>query len=622
MRLSRKLAAEGVGSAFLLMAVVGSGIMGERLAAGNTAVALLANTLATGAALAVLILIFEPISGAHFNPAVTLADASQGGLPWLQVPSYVAVQIAGAFAGVALAHLMFGQPLFFASHHARAGAAQLLAEFIATFGLLSVIWACVKLRPATVAPAVACYIAAAYWFTSSTSFANPAVTLARAASDTFAGIRPADVPGFVAAQLAGAATATWFFRWLVPTSEEQAAESPSASAQETYALSPAKVSAIPSSTTLKGASRMDSVRVILVGGFLGSGKTTLLGRLARHYGASGERVALITNDQAPNLVDTELLRRDGFAVGEVSGGCFCCKFDALEQSLEKAVSTNQAGVVLGEPVGSCTDLSATVLQPLKRLHGARYRLAPLTVLVDPSRLREAFAEGGAKVFPDSVYYIFHKQLEEADAIAINKSDLISRAELSSLESQVKGRFPQTPMFSMSAKTGAGFDSWLAFLAAGTRAGQRIAEVDYDVYAEGEAVLGWLNARVQMESADAIDWDAFAVRLLRNLKDSLHASQAETAHIKVFLSSQNGSLAATLTSSVAEPMVHGQVKAKTRGSEVVVNARVHITPEKLRTLVEQSIHVTAGEEVTTKVLSLESFSPSRPQPTHRYTQVAD
>jgi len=366
---------------------------------------------------------------------------------------------------------------------------------------------------------------------------------------------------------------------------------------------------------------MDPVRVILVGGFLGSGKTTLLGRLARHFGTAGERVALITNDQAPNLVDTELLRHEGFAVGEVSGGCFCCKFGAFEQSLEKAVTANAAGVVLSEPVGSCTDLSATVLQPLKHLHGDRFRLAPLTVLVDPFRLREAFTDGGTRAFPNSVYYIFHKQLEEADAIAINKSDLIPSNELSSLESLVRERFPQTPVFSMSAKTGAGLESWLAFLTGGTRAGQRIAEVDYDVYAEGEAVLGWLNARVQVESADAIDWDAFAGRLLWNLKGALQTSRAEAAHVKVFLSSQNGTLAAHLTSGAAEPVVHGQVSAKTRESEIVVNARVHMPPEKLRTLVEKSIHVTAGEGMATRVLSLESFSPSRPQPTHRYTRVA-
>jgi len=365
---------------------------------------------------------------------------------------------------------------------------------------------------------------------------------------------------------------------------------------------------------------MEPVQVILIGGFLGSGKTTLLGRLARHYGAARKRVALITNDQAPNLVDTELLRREGFAVGEVSGGCFCCKFDELQQRLEEAVGTSQAAVVLGEPVGSCTDLSATVLQPLKHLHGDRFRLAPLTVLVDPFRLREAFSDGGKRAFPNSVYYIFDKQLEEADAIAINKSDLISRDELSLLESRVKERFLQTPLFSISAKTGAGLEPWLAFVAGRTRAGQRIAEVDYDVYAEGEAVLGWLNLRVQMESAEAIDWDAFASKLLRNLKASLEASPAEAAHVKAFLSSQNEALTANLTSSTADPVVHGQVPAKTRRSEIVVNARVHMPPEMLRILVERSIQETAGEDIATKVLSLESFSPSRPRPTHRYRRV--
>src|SRR3989454_1001954 len=213
---ARRLAAEATGSALLLAAVVGSGIMGERLAGGNVAVALLANTLATGAALVALILTFGPISGAHFNRVVTLADASQGGLAWRDVPGYVAAQTAGAFAGVAAANLMFGLPVFFGSHHARHGAAQLLSEFVATFGLLAVIWRCARLRPAAVPLAVAAYITAAYWFTASTSFATPAVTLARSASDTFAGIRPADVPGFVMAQLVGGVAATLMFRWLVP----------------------------------------------------------------------------------------------------------------------------------------------------------------------------------------------------------------------------------------------------------------------------------------------------------------------------------------------------------------------------------------------------------------------
>lgn len=215
--LARKVAAEALGTAFLLAVVVGSGIMGERLSGGNVAIALLANTLATGAGLVALILTFGPVSGAHFNPAVTLADASQGGLQWREVPTYIAAQVVGAFAGVAAAHLMFSEPIFSASQHARAGGAQLFSEFIATFGLLAVIWGSSRRRSEVVPFAVGAYITAAYWFTSSTSFANPAVTLARAASDTFAGIRPVDAPGFIVAQLMGAAAATAFLRWLIPS---------------------------------------------------------------------------------------------------------------------------------------------------------------------------------------------------------------------------------------------------------------------------------------------------------------------------------------------------------------------------------------------------------------------
>ncbi len=200
--LMRRVVAEFTGTLFLLAAVVGSGIMGERLAAGNVALALLANTIATGAALVAIILAFGPISGAHLNPAVTLADAWMGGIAWRETPFYIVAQLAGAVTGVAMAHLMFGLSLFSASTHVRAGSAQFLSEFIATFGLLAVIWGCLRSRPSAVPFAVGAYITAAYWFTASTSFANPAVTLARSMSNTFAGIRPADVTGFVTAQLA------------------------------------------------------------------------------------------------------------------------------------------------------------------------------------------------------------------------------------------------------------------------------------------------------------------------------------------------------------------------------------------------------------------------------------
>jgi glycerol uptake facilitator-like aquaporin/protein-tyrosine-phosphatase len=215
--LSRRAAAEFAGTCLLVAAVIGSGIMGERLAGGNVAIALLANTIATGAALVALILTFGAISGAHFNPAVTLCDAMAGGVSWRDSVAYFAAQITGGITGAAIAHLMFGLPLFSLSQHARHGPAQVFSEFIATFGLMAVIWGASKTRTNLVPFAVAGYITAAYWFTASTSFANPAVTIARALSDTFAGIRPADAPAFIVAQFAGAISATLFFRWLVPS---------------------------------------------------------------------------------------------------------------------------------------------------------------------------------------------------------------------------------------------------------------------------------------------------------------------------------------------------------------------------------------------------------------------
>jgi glycerol uptake facilitator-like aquaporin len=214
--LRSRFTAEFLGTAFLVAAVIGSGIMGERLAGGNLAIALLANTIATGAALLALILTFGPISGAHFNPAVTLADALEHGIPWSEVPAYIAAQCAGGILGAVVAHLMFGLRWYSLSSHSRQGWTLVFSEFVATFGLLSVIWGCSRLRSDAVPFAVASYITAAYWFTASTSFANPAVTIARSLSDTFAGIRPSDVPWFIAAQLAGALSATLLFRWLIP----------------------------------------------------------------------------------------------------------------------------------------------------------------------------------------------------------------------------------------------------------------------------------------------------------------------------------------------------------------------------------------------------------------------
>jgi glycerol uptake facilitator-like aquaporin len=219
---TRRLVAEALGTGFLLATVVGSGIMGERLAGGNVALALLCNTIPTGAILVVLILMLGPVSGAHLNPAVTLSFLMQRAIGVRAALAYVGVQIAGGIAGTWCAHLMFEAPVLMLSATVRTGAGQWLGEIVATFGLVATIVACLRLRPAAVAPAVGLYITAAYWFTSSTSFANPAVTVARSLSDTFAGIRPADVPAFVAAQCVGAILATWLIGWLVRRAAQRA----------------------------------------------------------------------------------------------------------------------------------------------------------------------------------------------------------------------------------------------------------------------------------------------------------------------------------------------------------------------------------------------------------------
>jgi glycerol uptake facilitator-like aquaporin len=240
--LNRRIAAEFFGTAFLVAAVVGSGIMAERLSGGNVALALLANTIATGAALVTLILTFGPISGAHFNPAVSLADTIEGGLSWRELGGYIGAQTFGGIAGTLAAHGMFGLPLISFSRHVRAGPSQFLSEFIAAFGLLCVIWG--SSRSSSSSPmvpfAVASYITAAYWFTASTSFANPAVTIARALSDTFAGIRPRDVPLFIVAQLLGALTATMLFRWLVPGLRTKAKSVVFAQSEEAETISPSR----------------------------------------------------------------------------------------------------------------------------------------------------------------------------------------------------------------------------------------------------------------------------------------------------------------------------------------------------------------------------------------------
>ena len=372
----------------------------------------------------------------------------------------------------------------------------------------------------------------------------------------------------------------------------------------------------------RGRTQMGEIRLILVGGFLGAGKTTLLAEAARRLAQAGSRVGLITNDQAGNLVDTGVLLREGLPVGEVSGGCFCCRFDELISASQHLIDQFRPDVILGEPVGSCTDLSATVLQPLKKHFADRFRLAPFSVLLDPLRLRESRERSGKATFPQCVLYIYDKQLEEADLIVVNKADVISSAEMSQLKGALSEQFPGRPVLGISALEGAGVEQWIAHVTQDTPAGQTIAEVDYDLYAEGEAALGWLNASVELRTERDTDWKGFCLDLIERMQREFRARAAEIAHLKLYLSTAAGSVQANLTANRGQPVARTAAAAPTGPgrASLVINARVQIGPVELRTIVERSLQSAAGDGVHVTVTTVESFQPARPEPLYRMDTV--
>jgi G3E family GTPase len=372
---------------------------------------------------------------------------------------------------------------------------------------------------------------------------------------------------------------------------------------------------------------MTTPRLILVGGFLGAGKTTLLLRAAERLSQQGKRVGLVANDQAADLVDTELLKRTGSEVEEVAGGCFCCRFPDMIAAMERLVRNADVDVLIGEPVGSCTDLSATVLQPLKKLHGWQFDLAPFSVLVDGhqvrvlNRLRQAAEQNRPARFPDNVLYIYEKQLEEADLIVLNKCDLLSAAELAHLQASLAERFPDTPLLAMSALHGAGVDAWLELLDRDRRAGRKIAAVDYDTYAAGEAALGWLNAAAQLHADAPVQWQVFVKDVLEGICSDLRAAAAEIAHLKLYLGAGGDHVVGNLTANDASVFLRGSVLPGCGEARLVLNARVHCDPDQLRAVVEARLSTAAGlHRIQAVITHLKSLSPGRPQPTHRYETI--
>lgn len=355
--------------------------------------------------------------------------------------------------------------------------------------------------------------------------------------------------------------------------------------------------------------------MILVGGFLGAGKTTLIWRVAEKMMTHGKRVGLITNDQAPELVDSELLRRQQLAVSEVAGSCFCCNFNGFTNAVKEV--SEGADYVIAEPVGSCADLSATIVQPLKKYWNATLLVSPLTVLADPRRLSSILKGEQAGLHEDAAY-IYRKQLEEADIIVITKADTLSAEDLAQLKADTTVAFPTSKVMAVSAVADNGLDEWINEVTTRTDAGTRLLDIDYDRYAHGEAVLGWLNGTVNLHGETAA-WDDVLSALMAGLKARIEEQHLRVGHVKVI--AENGQQYAVGNITGADNTLtirHGA--GQSTDLRLIVNARVECTPEHLDQLVREALLAVIQERFTEEVIAWRFLQPGRPNPTHRFTEV--
>ena len=366
---------------------------------------------------------------------------------------------------------------------------------------------------------------------------------------------------------------------------------------------------------------MNRIHFVMIGGFLGAGKTTVIGRLARAYVERGVRVGIVTNDQAANLVDTHNFRSQGYPVEEISGSCFCCAFDQLVVAVGRLTAAERPDVLLSEPVGSCTDLVATVVQPLKRHYAERYVTTPLVVLVDPHRAQKILTRAPRGGFSPKAAYIFEKQLEEADVIAVNKVDTITDQQRDAVVGLVRQRYSKTPVLSISARTDYGLHQLHSLLEREGPHGCNIPDVDYDVYAAGEAELGWLNSTVTLSAPEEFDLDQLLLRLLAVMQDKLGQIGAEPAHLKVVATAGGSQAIANLVRSDSKPELSCASGQRASSAHLIVNARVFLDPSELRRALEESLRtISAPHHIELRMDSAHAFRPGRPVPTYRYAEA--
>jgi len=364
-------------------------------------------------------------------------------------------------------------------------------------------------------------------------------------------------------------------------------------------------------------------RYLMIGGFLGAGKTTAVGKLAQHLTGQGLRVGLITNDQGRNLVDTAMLRSQGFAAEEIPGGCFCCRFNSLVDAATKLTGQCRPDVIIAEPVGSCTDLAATVAYPLRRFHRAKFTVAPISVLIDPIRALRAFGLEKGGSFSEKVLYIYNKQIEEADLVIISKSDLLDTGRLEALQSALEARFAGKEILVVSARNGTNLDAWFARITSGEQAPGKAMQVDYQVYADGEALLGWLNCTVRLAARKRFDSGKFLKRLADEVQKRLQARKAEVAHLKMTLTPDSclpGEIAVVnlvRNDFVPEPSL--KLESPVTGGQLIINLRAETAPDVLGAVVRDALAASAGAFPTMQATldHLEHFRPGKPSPTHRF-----
>ena len=364
---------------------------------------------------------------------------------------------------------------------------------------------------------------------------------------------------------------------------------------------------------------MKTTRIIFVGGFLGAGKTSLLWEAAQHLMDKGLNVGLITNDQAPELVDTVLLSQNGLKVSEVSGSCFCCNFNGLIDAIKKVRTEAVADIIIAEPVGSCTDLSATIMQPLKQNWKSEIQTAPLSVLADPARLIPILNGDTADLHPDAAY-IFRKQLEESDIILIGKSDTLTPVDMEALIERTRVAYPLSAVIPVSAVSGEGVDGWLEEVMESNEAGMRIVTVDYDTYANGEAVLGWLNGTILL-NGKSIDWDAFMQNFMSSLGKRFDSAGLGVGHVKSILENGDKFIIGNITGKADTLSIRGAAGISDE-AKLTINARVETTPEMLDEIIRNEIQKITEGVCDSQALAWRFLQPGRPNPTHRFAEVVE